>query len=176
MKFRRLAALLLVINALSFSAMGQENLPVPAVNSDLMFYVQRSTNTNTIIYELQYADGAIDAGKPVHPSWILYSEKGQKEDLNYIQRKFAYGIKSNKIGDNHYDLKFVSYDKYKLELMQGSDNKLHVYTTINNRQAILTSIYIKINGGTFWFPHIDYFEVTGIDPSDNSIVKERMKI
>jgi hypothetical protein len=176
MKFKKQSALFFVINALSFSALAQGSLPVPALNKDLLFYLQRSTNANTIVYELQHTDSTLDTGHPVHPFWILYAEKGQKEDLDYIQRKFAYGIKSNKISDNHYELKFVSYDKYKLELMRGTDNRLHVYTTINNKKAILTRIYLKINGGTFWFPRIEYVDVEGIDPSDNSIVTERMKI
>jgi hypothetical protein len=174
--FRKLSAIVWLISALSFSAHGQDSLPVPPSSKDLLFYLQRSTNANTVIYELQHADTVVDAKNPVHPSWILYAKKGEKEDLDYIQRKFAYGIKSNKIADNDYELKFVSYDKYKLELMRGADNKLHVYTTINNKKAILTRIYLKIEGGTFWFPHIEYVEVFGIDPSNNAIVKERIKV
>lgn len=176
MKFRKLSTLFLVINSLPFIAFSQDILPVPPINNNLLFYIQRSTNANTIIYELHYSANALDTLNPVHPSWILYAHKGEKEELDHIQQKYAYGIKSTKIADNHYELKFVSNEKYEMDLMQGTDNRMHVYTTINSRKAVLTRIYLKINGGTFWKPNIEYAEITGIDPSDNSIVTERLKI
>jgi len=51
-----------------------------------------------------------------------------------------------------------------------------VYTTINNKQAILTRIYIEIKGGSFWLPNVEYVEITGVDPATRSQVKERIKI
>ena len=60
--------------------------------------------------------------------------------------------------------------------MKAPDTQFHVYTLINKKQAILTRLYIEINGGTFWSPHIEYIEVSGIDPASRSVVKERFKI
>ncbi len=150
--------------------------PVPQGNEKQLFFLQRTPNTNTIICELNYKDGMIDKEDPIHVFWIRYQEDGQKEDLNYIQRKFAYGVKSKEIGDNKYELNFVSYKKYKMYLMQAADNQFHVYTTINNKQVILTRIYIEIKGGSFWSPNVEYVEITGIDPATRSTVKERLKI
>ena len=113
----------------------------------------------------------VDKEDPIPVFWIW-----QKEDLNYIQIKFAYGVKSKEIGDNKYELKFVSYKKYKMDLMQAAYKQFHVYTTINNMQAILTRIYIEIKGGSFWSPNVEYVEITGVDPATRSQVKERLKI
>src|ERR1700753_4000546 len=67
-----------------------DKFPVPADNVSRLFYVQRNPNTNTIIYELNNKDGHLDTENPIHVYWIKYADKGQLEELNYIQRKLAY--------------------------------------------------------------------------------------
>jgi len=169
---------LLVMSTIVFNfALAQSTaFPVPEGGAKQLFFLQRTPNTNTIICELNYKDGVVDKEDPIHVFWIRYQEDGQKEDLNYIQRKFAYGVKSKEIGNNKYELNFVSYKKYKMYLMQAADKQFHVYTTINNKQAILTRIYIEIKGGSFWLPNVEYVEITGVDPATRSQVKERIKI
>lgn len=161
---------------ISTFAKAQEKFPVPAGNPKQMFYLQRTSNTNTIVYELNYKDGVLDQDDPIHVFWIRYGEKGQKEELNFIQRKFAYGIKANLISQDKYKLNFVSYKKYVMYLMKGADNKYNVYAKINQKHAILDRIFVKINGGSLFSPNIEYVEIKGIDPLTGLEVKERMKI
>ena len=160
----------------NFAAAQDKSFPLPAGNAKQLFYLQRTTNINTIIYELNYYKGAIDRDDPLHIFWIRYSENGQTEDLNYVQRKFAYGINSKELGPNKFELNFVSYKKYKMYLMVGSDKQYHVYTTINKKQIILTRIFIQVKGGSFWSPNIEYVEISGIDPVTNLTTKERLKL
>ena len=75
----------------------EKGFPIPSGNSKQLFYLQRTPNKNTIVYELNYKNGEIDTEEPIHGFWIRYQEDGQREDLNYIQRKFAYGLKTKKI-------------------------------------------------------------------------------
>lgn len=169
---------LIVVSQVIFNFAAAQNLifPVPKGNAKQLFFLQRTPNTNTIVCELNFAGGIIDKDDPVHVYWIRYQDKGQLEDLNYIQRKFAYGINSKEIGENKYELSFVSYKKYKMYLMLGADNQFHVFTNINKKQAILTRIFIEIKGGTFWAPNIQYVELTGVDMVTRAIVKEKLKI
>ena len=176
MQFRRSVAFILILTSLGFSVLAQTGFPVPQGNQKQLFYLQRTQNTNTIVYELNYKDGVFDMENPVHEFWIRYQEKGQRQELSYIQRKFAYGIRSKKIADNKFELSFVSYKKYKMYLEPGPDNKYYVYTNINNRKVVLTSIFLKINGGSFWSPNIEYVEVSGFEPSSHSVIKEKLKI
>lgn len=162
--------------AFNFAKAQSNTFPVPAGNTKQLFFLQRTPNTNTIVCELKYKDGIVDKADPIHVFWIRYQEKGQKEDLSFIQRKFAYGVKAKEIGTNKYELNFVSYKKYKMFLMLGADNEYHVYTSINQKQVILNRIYIEIKGGTFWSPKVEYVELTGIDPASRMVVKERLKI
>ncbi len=61
-------------------------------------------------------------------------------------------------------------------LKLGPDKNFYVYTNIKQKPVTLTSIFIKINGGSFWSPNIEYIEISGIEPNSRSIVKERLKI
>lgn len=160
----------------SIIASSQDKFPIPSGNPKQLFYLQRTSNTNTIVYELNYKDGSLDEDEPVHVFWIRYNEKGQKEELNFIQRKFAYGIKSNLVSQDKYKLNFVSYKKYHMYLMKGADNKFNVYALINQKQAILYRIFVKINGGSLFSPNIEYVELKGFDPISGLEVKERLKI
>jgi hypothetical protein len=150
--------------------------PVPAVSNKL-FYIQRDPNTNTIIYDLNVDNkGQLDADNPVHPYWIKYNEKGQKEELNFIQRKFAYGVVTKPMDNGKFDVRLVSYKKYPLSLMKSAtDNKYHIYATIGKKEVILNRIFVRIDGGTFWIPNVLYVEVKGIDPATGKEIMERFK-
>ena len=169
---------ILIFIQIVFNFATAQNLifPVPQGNAKQLFFLQRTPNANTIVCELNFTDGIVDKEDPVHIFWIRYQDKGQFEELNYVQRKFAYGINSKQIGENKFELNFVSYKKYKMYLMKGADKQFHVFTDINKKQAILTRIYIEIRGGTFWAPNIKYVELTGIDVLTHTVVKERLII
>ncbi len=152
------------------------NFPVPSGNSNQLFFLQRTPNVNTIVCELNYKDGKVDPSEPVHVFWIRYGEKGQRQELNYIQRTFAYGIRHRKIAENQYELNFVSYKKIKMYLLLSADARFHVYSMINKKMCIVNRIYLEIRGGTFWSPNVEYVELTGLDPALNTPVKEKLKI
>jgi phosphatidylglycerophosphate synthase len=152
--------------------------PTPKGIQNKLFYMQRDPNTNTIIYELNVdASGELDKSEPVKVYWLRYQENGQREDLSYIQRKFAYGVQAKAIGNNEYELRFVSYKKFPLYLRKSeADNKYHVYATVNNKKMLLDRIFVRIEGGTFWIPNVKYVELKGANPASGSQMLERIKI
>jgi hypothetical protein len=149
--------------------------PLPTVPR--LFYIQRDPNTNTIIYDLKIDKaGTLDKDEPVHVYWIKYNEHAQKEELNFIQRKFAYGISTKAIGNDKYDARIVAYKKYPLLLRKWEgDNKYHIFAAIDKKEAIVSRIFIRIEGGTFWFPNVIYIEVKGTDPATGKELTERFK-
>jgi phosphatidylglycerophosphate synthase len=155
----------------------QDTFPVPKTNNKQLFYLQRTANTNTIVCELNYdKNGQLNTSDPVHVYWIRYTEGGVKKELSYIQRVFAYGIKSQMLEKDSYKLHFVSYKKKPLYLMRSQkDNQYKVYTTINNQQAVLSRIFIKVDGGTFWSPNVVYMEMKGVDEYTGKELMQRFK-
>lgn len=155
----------------------QDSFPIPTGNPKQLFYLQRTTNKNTIVCELNVnSKGQPDEENPVNVFWIRYAENGAKKELNYIQRAFAYGIKSHPEGNGTYKLNFVSYKKQTLFLMPSpKDSRYQVFTTINKKQAILNRLFIKIDGGSFWAPNVVYMELKGTDLVTGKEVMERLK-
>ena len=155
-----------------------DSFPIPPHRSNSLFYLQRTPNINTIICELNEKNGMLDQEDPVHVLWIRYTEQKQRQELNFVQRHFAYGIKSRALGNDSYELHFVSYKKLNMYLKKSpADNQHHVYFNIDNKQVILSRIFIKINpGGSFWSPNVEYLEFRGTDPDSGKELMQRIKV
>lgn len=154
-----------------------DTFPVPKRDVYNLFYLQRQPNTNTIMVDLNVKNGKIDLDNPVHVYWIRYGEKGQREELSWIQRTFAYGIHSKKISNSVYELNFVSYKKMKFLLEKDAEEHWQVFANLKNgKKMILKRVYLHINGGSFWSPNIEYVELKGLEPGTNQEIRERIKI
>ena len=152
--------------------------PTPQGISNQLFYLQRDPNTNTIICQLNVdSDGDLDKKDPIKVYWMRYGDKGGKEDLSYIQRKFAYGIQTKAIGNGQYELRFVSHKKLPMYLMKSEeDKKYHVYVTVNKKKIQLDRIFVRIEGGSFWLPNVKYVELKGVNTANKSQITERIKV
>lgn len=154
-----------------------DTFPLPPETKDQLFYLQRQPNSNTIIYDLNVKNNKLDTNEPVHVYWIRYTEKGQRQELSWIQRNFAYGIHSKKISNSIYELNLVSYKKKKFWLEQNDEGHWQVLANMSNgKKMTLRRIYIQIDGGSFWNPNIEYVELKGLEPGTNQEVRERIKI
>jgi phosphatidylglycerophosphate synthase len=152
--------------------------PTPKNIKNELFYLQRDPNTNTIIYELNLkSNGSVDEDEPVKVYWLRYADKGNKEDLSYVQRKFAYGIQSKSLGNDEFELRFVSHKKLPLILKKSpTDKKYHVYIDANDKRIMLDRIFVRIEGGSYWIPNVKYVELTGTNTKTSSQIVERIKI
>ena len=152
--------------------------PVPTGIVNQLFYLQRDPNANTVIYQLNMDKaGRLDEDEPVRAFWIRYTENGEHKDLNFIQRKFAYGLTAQKVAPEKYELKFAAYNKLRFFLMRsGTDRAFHVFTTIANRQVVLTRVFLRIEGGTFWVPNVKYIEFKGWNAASHEPVMERVNV
>lgn len=163
-------------NLIGIAEANIDSLPVPKGIRDLKFYVQRDPNANTVVYELnRTAHGLLNESEPILAYWIRYADGGERKELNYIQRKFAYGLNTKKLAKDHYELKFVSYGKLALYLRKDPEGRYNVYTTINQKEAILDRVFVRIEGGTFWVPNVLYVELKGRDAATGKAVTGRFK-
>jgi phosphatidylglycerophosphate synthase len=152
--------------------------PVPSGIANQLFYLQRDPNTNTVIYQLNVnGAGKLDEDEPIKVFWIRYAEQGEVKDLNFIQRKFAYGLSAKKLTTDKYELKFAAYDKVRFFLMRSpTDKAFHVYATIANKQVVLERVFLRIEGGTFWVPNVKYIEFKGWNAATREPVVERINV
>ena len=151
--------------------------PVPPVNENSLFYIQRSKNTNAIVYEVnRNMYGEINEENPVKIYWISYSTDSTTDELTLIQRKYAYGVTTRKYNGqkNSFVIQFVSYKKRNIFLLPTANNKhYNAYININGKLAELKKVFVSTSGGSFWFPTINFVELTGKDPSTQVAVVER---
>ncbi len=156
----------------------KKEFPKPAGIKNLLFYVQRTFNINTLIYSLNFNDKEeLNEKEPIKIYWINYSKDGSIEGLNFIQRKYAYGVDIKMIDTlkKSYCFNLVSYKKKQIYLIKSAvDNKYQAFSYINNRLLVLNRVFIQIEGGTFWSPNVKYIEITGRDPIKNEEVIERV--
>lgn len=186
-----MAALLLVVSLFMGTEAGARNryyddgkvafteavdtFPVPRFNSRTQFYVQRTPNTNTIMYELNIKNGVLDEHNPVHVYWIRYADQGQTQELSYIQRKFAYGVKVSKLAEDKFKLLFAAYDKIPFYLMKSTAGIFHTYVELDGKMMVLNRLYIRIDpGGTFWAPNVKYVEFKGLEVASGKEMIKRI--
>jgi Domain of unknown function (DUF4833) len=174
--FKRVVFIILVCFVKFTLAQDSSQFPVPGGNPNQLFYIQHSPNANTYVYELNLKNGQPDSSKPVHVFEIHYADKSQKTELSSIQWKFAYGISSKRISTDHYEIRFLSHKDYVLHLIKNADDKFYLYALINQKPAILSHVYLQINGGTFWSPNIEYVRLFGIDPATRAPVSAKLKV
>ena len=156
----------------------QDTFPVPSGIKNQLFYLQRTTNTNTVIYSLNVNDkGELNESTPVKVFWIRYPEGGMRKELNFIQKAFAYGTISKKNKDGSFTIQLVAYKKKEFILKKSpSDNTYKMYTLINNKESEIKRVYIQIDpGGTLFNPNVRYIEMKGKEAATNKPIMERFK-
>lgn len=120
--------------------------PTPPKTDTLLFYLQRSNNSNTVVYEANLRrNGELDTGDPVKVSWIRYNTNGKRRALKTTERLFAFGVVSEKVRRNDFRVHLVSYESRKARVFIGKDGKPRATMQIAGRPAILRWAYATVD-------------------------------
>lgn len=152
--------------------------PTPPSNKNMLFYLQRTLNKNTVVYELNYNnDSTINQQEPVKAYWIQYSDKGQRQPLSGMQKKHSYGVTSTLIDKEKLSFKInlIGYPKRDIYLLKSSSGSYKTYINVNAKTVQMERIFFKIDGGSLINPNIVYIEITGKDIKTNQGVSERFE-
>src|SRR5689334_25158042 len=58
-----------------------------------LFYIERSKNANIVKYDARLdSTGQLRAKSPVDVYWLMFATDSSREDLNWVESKFAYGF------------------------------------------------------------------------------------
>ncbi len=155
----------------------QTSYPVPAKNKDMLFYLQRTFNRNTIVFELnRMKDNTLDTINPVKLHWIRYEENSQKANLTGLQR-MIFGLKcipTNKTNTS-YLLVNKKIGKLKINLERINLDDYKAFMKINNQKTELERIFIKTEeNGMGMSVIVKYIEVTGISTESKKRNSERL--
>ena len=172
-------AMVTMLLLLSQLLLAQEHSALPTPKSkDLLFFLQRTPDANTVIYEVNYKnDGSIDPQVPVKGSWIRYEEKDKYKDLTNIEKKFAYGVKCRALGNGIYEIRLAAYQKIPMYLMKAEgDQKYRIYIRDEGKNLLLKRIFVKVNGGSFWFPKVQYIDLFTVSSETGLEILKRISL
>ena len=166
----------LLLGAFIVQLQAQTSYPTPPDLYQRLFYIQRTGSPNTVVYDAKFgADGQFQRDQPIDVYWLRYSESGQRQDLNYLQRTLAYGVKSSTSeSTNEYIFHLVSYSQRKFRLKKNPQGKPVVVMMLNGKEAYLKRVFIELEPTLFGLkPNIHYVEIFGIEVKTGRAAYER---
>ncbi len=138
-----------------------------------LFRIERNTNANIIQYDAQIgSDGKLDAREPVVGYWIRLAEEGQIKELNFVQKKFAYGFKASyNAREDSAEIKMVAKIGRLLTVRFAGD-RYRALATIDGHLSYMETIYICAHGKGM-STRVEYIELHGIDSQTGEVRFER---
>jgi hypothetical protein len=172
-----LLILLTIVSPLSAQPFGEKD-PMAARIKNLLFFVQKSPDANTVVYELNLnEDGTLCSQDPVKVSWIMYAEDGKREELTSTERKHVYGIQSQNLGNDEYEIHLMAYTKLPLFLRRSqTDNKYKIYIKDEGQPYLLKRMFIKLDRCSFWYPKVQYIDLVAVDTANGREILRRINI
>ena len=136
---------------------------VPARAGTLpLFIIERSKNANVVHYDAQLgSDGKLDRKEPVVAYWAMLAEDGRREDLNWIEKRKAYGFSVKPAAANGFKLTLVAASERPITVRKQGD-AVRAELVIDGRPAVLEKLYINATD-RLTGPKVEYIELHGKD-------------
>lgn len=175
-----LMALVLLSSFTFLHVLQPDNPDFPAApeSDELLFYIHRNKNSNTIVYKANIENGELNRKNPLEVYWLKYDidpPKGVRKEINYIESILAFGFKVKPWPDRpgHYKMNLVSYKKKFFDLYIDDSGHARANFEINGQEAIIEKIYVQASE-TSWLPSVDYVELFGTHPVTGEVVYEKI--
>jgi Domain of unknown function (DUF4833) len=138
-----------------------------------LFFIERSKNKNLVQYDIRHADNSdLRDLKPVNAYWVL--ENGRREDLNPIEREYAYGIvHQEKLDENKFKVILAGLKGLEI-IVERMNDSFKAMISINGRESILEKIYIKSEEKRTGLPKVLYIDLFGRAKKTGLPIRERI--
>lgn len=139
-----------------------------------LFKIERNKNANIVQYDVQIgADGKLNNKKPVIVYWVRLAEQGQIEELGWLQRKFAFGFRTD--FDQESDIAIIDMAlKIKRPItVKRIQGDYQAIMAIDGKTSHLEKIYINASGKGF-STHVNFIELHGTDIESSEVTYERL--
>jgi len=120
-------------------------------------------------------DGTVNPEKPLNVYWIMFENNGEKKNLNFLQRKLAYGYHVTKSDGYEFEIQLVSYKKRRIFIALDDQGEYKAYMLINGTTAVLKNIFVYANESGA-FPSVEYVEMFGENELEDKVVYEKISI
>lgn len=152
----------------------RKSFPEPAPSPNQLFYLQRSKDINTVVYEANLSAGKkLNPNKPVQVYWIRYAEQGQREDLTSVQWQMAYGYTHRPLASDAYEISLNSFKQRPMQIITLRGKPMAMLT-INGQRAYLQKVFVQLDPKSRLMPRVQYIEMFGTDTDKGQPVYERI--
>jgi hypothetical protein len=151
----------------------QPILAASGTNAGHLFFIERNKNRNLVQYDIRLTENRdLPDLKPVNAYWIL--ENGKREELNSIERKYAYGvIRQEKLDKGKFKVILAAFKSWEI-IVERVNDSFKAVVSINGRESILQRIYINSEETRVGFPRVLYVELFGRIKETGLPVRERI--
>lgn len=152
----------------------RDDFPIPPENPRRVFFLQRSTNMHTIVYEARLADhGRLDAAQPLDVYW-LRGRSQERRPLDFIERTFAFGprVMADPTAPGTWVVSTAGYPARTARLTLDARGKPMLVTEVAGRRARLVSGYLELDGSGY-MPRVLAVHLYGIDVRTGAWLHER---
>jgi hypothetical protein len=138
-----------------------------------LFFIERSKNKNLVQYDVRLTENRdLPDSRPVNAYWIL--ENGRREELNSIERKYAYGIvRQEKLGKDKFKVILAAFKSLEI-IVERMNDSFKAVVFINGKESILQKIYIKSEERSAGLPKVLYVELLGRTKETGLPIKQRL--
>ncbi len=141
--------------------------------TERLFVVERNKNGNTVHYDVCIGNDDYPSDtEPVVAYWIL--ENGEREELNKLERDFAYGIAEyKKLGRDSVKIILVSMKQRFITIKRIGGN-YRASTLINGKESVLERVYVKSHELMTGLPRVEFVDLYGRTKDKGLPVSERI--
>jgi hypothetical protein len=140
-----------------------------------LFYVQRSPNSNTVIYAAKLdAQGQFDSRTPVEAFWRKFNIDGSKQPLNFFERMSAYGVKVNgRKPGQPITFTIAALPERQLTLGWDAKHRPQAIMQITGRSVKVAYVYLQVVEGGL-MPSVPSLDIFGTDVASGKTVHEHL--
>ena len=158
-----------IVALLVFSSAAEAGDPV---QGERLFRITRNKNDNIVCYDVLQTGGRLDKDNPVSVYWVIPSAKNKLENLNFLERKKAYGVDVVKAyGQDSVDIR-LSAGKRTLRVTMR-DARWVALTTLDSREISIDSVYVMADESGAK-PTVQWVEVMGRYPATGESVRKKI--
>jgi hypothetical protein len=151
----------------------QSIFALPKDKTGHLFFIERSKNRNLVQYDIHLTENSDPPDpKPVNVYWVL--ENGRHEELNSIEKKYAYGIaRQEKLDKDRFKVILAAFKDLEI-IVERLNDSFKAVISIHGRESILQKIYIKCEETRAGFPRVLYVELFGRSKETGLPTRERI--
>ena len=143
---------------------------------NVMFYIQKNTNPNTVVYALKLAaNGKINPEEPIEVFWRRYQEDGARKKLGWLEKTFAFDFKVRTVQskENTYVFSLIAMKSKNIYVTQTKTGKPNVFMKIAGKTARLERIYVMVDDSKK-IQSVNSMELFGRDYKTGKLVYEKI--